>query len=144
MTPWKKYNSRFFGYKSGEMKTILFMLVSFTATTATITGLAMMGAPNGAIIHLSLAILEGTPFHDFTIPGIMITAVGLVNLVAVVTNMWRKPNRYNWALAGGIMITGWILAQIILMPFSWLQLLYLGVGVLSILIAYQLKGKWAV
>ena len=104
----------------------------------------MMGAPNGAIIHLPLTILESTPFHDFTIPGILITAVGVVNLVAVVTNMQRNANRYNWALAGGIMITGWVLGHIIMMPFSWLQLLYLGVGMLTILIAYQLKGKWAV
>jgi hypothetical protein len=59
--------------------------------------------------------------------------------------MQRNKNRYTWALAGGLVLCGWIIAQLILIrQISWLQFVYLGVGLLTILTAYQLKGKWAV
>lgn len=128
------------------MKTLLFLLVSFIAVTATLSGLMMINNPDGGIMNLQLSLLAGTPFKDFLVPGILLTTiVGGVNLLAIFYNMQRDPNRYNWAIAGGIMITGWIVAQIILIhAANWLHFLYLGIGILIILIAYQLRGKWAI
>jgi hypothetical protein len=128
------------------MKTLLFLLVSFIAVTATLSGLMMINNPDGGIMNLQLRLLDGTPFKDFLVPGILLTTiVGGVNLLAIFYNMQRDPNRYNWAIAGGIMITGWIVGQIILIHIAnWLHFLYLGIGILIILIAYQLRGKWAV
>lgn len=128
------------------MKTLLFILVSFIAVTATLSGLLMISNPGGGILNVSLSLLEGTPFKDFLIPGILLTTmVGGVNLLAVFYNMQRHANRYNWAMAGGIMITGWIIVQMIIIHAAhWLHFIYLGIGLLIILIAYQLKGKWAV
>jgi hypothetical protein len=128
------------------MKTILFILVSFIAITATISGLLMITNPKGEIMNLSLNLLHQTPFRDFMLPGILLTAVvGGVNLLAVFYNLQRHPKRYNWAIAGGVMTCGWIVVQMILIQISYgLHFLYLGVGILIILLAYQLKGKWAV
>jgi len=97
-------------------------------------------------MNLSVSLLEGTPFKDFTIPGVLLAVlVGGTNLLAVFFNLKRQAGRYNWALAGGIFITGWIIGQLILIGAShWLQAFYLVIGILVILIAYQLKGKWAV
>ena len=128
------------------MKTILFILISFVALTATVSGLFLISKPNGEILGLSLNLLIETPFKNFLIPGILLTVlVGGTNLFAVFYNIQRNVNRYNWALAGGIMITGWIIAQIIIIQtVNWLHFLYLGIGVLIILLAFQLKGKWVV
>ena len=128
------------------MKLLLFILVAFIAITSTLSGLLMISNPDGAILNLPLSLLEGTPFTDFLVPGILLTmTVGGVNLYAIFCQMQRHPNRYNWAMAGGIMITGWITAQILLIQTAhWLHFLDLGIGLLIILIAYQLKGKWAV
>jgi uncharacterized membrane protein len=97
-------------------------------------------------MNLSLSLLEGTPFNDFRIPGLLLAViVGGINLLAVFFNMKRHANRYNWALGGGLVITGWIIIQMILIgSFHWLYLFYLIIGILIILISYQLKGKWAV
>jgi hypothetical protein len=105
----------------------------------------MISKPNGEILGLSLSLLEPTPFINYLIPGILLAIlVGAVNLVAVFFNIQRNANRYNWAIAGGIMINGWIIAQMILIQTAhWLHFLYLGTGVFIILLAYQLKGKWA-
>lgn len=128
------------------MKSLLFILISFVAVTATLSGLIMISNPDGGVMNLPHSLLDGTPFKDFLIPGILLsTIVSGVNLLAVFYNIRRHVNRYNWAMAGGIMISGWIVVQMILMQAAhWLHFLYLGIGILIILLAYQLKGKWAV
>ncbi len=128
------------------MKTLLLILVSFIAITATLSGLLMITNPGGEIMSMPLSLLKGTPFNDFQIPGILLTVlVGGVNLAAVFYNVQRHKNRYNWAIAGGIMISGWIITQLVLIQVAhWLHFIYLGIGLLIVLIAYQLKGKWAV
>ena len=128
------------------MRSFLFILISFIAITSTLSGLLMLSDPEGGILNLSPALLEGTPFNDFLIPGILLTTiVGFVNLLAVFYNLQRQTNRYNWSLAGGLMISGWIVIQMILIhAIHWLHFIYLGIGLLIILIAWQLKGKWAV
>lgn len=128
------------------MKTILFILISFTGLTATVSGLLMISKPNGEILGLTPGLLEPTPFDDFLMPGILLTVlVGLINLVAVYYNIQRHASRYNWAIAGGVMISGWIIIQMILIQTAhWLHFLYLGMGIFIILLAFQLKGKWAV
>jgi hypothetical protein len=127
------------------MKILLFMLVSFVAVTTTFSGLIMISNPDGKVMGLALIILDATPFKSFMIPGIVLTTVGAINVIAVFFNIQRHKNRYNWAMAGGILIMGWVIVQQILIQiFHWLQFLYLGVGILITLIAYQLKGKWIV
>ena len=128
------------------MKSLLFILVSFIAVTATLSGLVMISDPGGGILNLPLQLLESTPFKNYMIPGILLaTVVGGVNLLAIFFNIQRHPNRYNWAMAGGFMISVWILVQLVFIGAAhWLHFIFLGIGVLIILIAYQLKGKWAV
>jgi hypothetical protein len=127
------------------MKALLFILISFVAITAFICGLIMVSNPDGKAMGLDLALLKETPFKNFLLPGMFLTIVGIVNLIAVFFNIKRHNTRYNWALAGGIMICGWIVVQMILIQmFFWLQFLYLAIGLLIILVAYELKGKWAI
>lgn len=128
------------------MKSLLFFLVAFIAITSSVSGLLMISKPDGSILQLPLSLLEDTPFKNFLMPGIALAGVvGGVNLLAVFYNLQRHPMRYNWAMAGGAVIIIWIIVQILLInTFHPLQVLYLFAGVLTILIAYQLKGKWAV
>jgi hypothetical protein len=127
------------------MKALLFILISFLAITAFICGLIMVSNPDGKAMGLDSIVLKETPFKNFLVPGMFLTIVGTVNLIAVFFNIKRHSSRYNWALAGGVMICGWIVVQMILIQiFYWLQFLYLVIGILIILVAYGLKGKWVV
>jgi FtsH-binding integral membrane protein len=134
-----------FKKQTNNMKTILFLLVSFTALTALSSGILMIYNPSGSFFQMSESLLNGTPFKNFLVPGIVLALlVGGTNLAAVILNLMRNKNRYNWAIAAGVMISGWIIVQMILISaFSWFQLLYLVIGILTILLAYQLEGKWA-
>ena len=125
------------------MKLFLFILLSFISVTAILSGLMMIGYPDGSALNLSSDLLHGTPFKNYLIPGILLVIfVGIINLLAVFYNMRRDPKRYAWTLAGGIMICGWIITQmIIIRSFQWLHMVYLAMGVVVILISLQLKGK---
>jgi hypothetical protein len=128
------------------MKSFLFILVAFLGVTSTVSGILMISKPDGSILNLPPGLLEGTPFSDYLLPGIILTVfVGGVNLLAVYFNLERHPGRYNWSIAGGLMICGWIVVQVILInTIHWFHFLYFIIGIMTLLTAYQLKGKWAV
>lgn len=128
------------------MKTFLMLLLGFVAVSATLSGLLLLASPNGAVLQLSTDLLRNTPFHNYAIPGlILFLVVGGAHLYAIMQNLMQTANRYNWSMAAGCIIIGWVVVQIMLIGAThWLQLLYLVVGVLIFFIAYQLKGKWAV
>lgn len=128
------------------MRIFLLILLVFVGVTATVSGLMLMVRPDGALMQMPTGILRTSPFHNFLIPGIVLFAlVGLVNGWAAWLLIRRHPAQYNWAMVGGVMIGGWIVVQIILIQsLSWLQFVYVGTGLLILLAAWQLKGKWLV
>lgn len=114
--------------------------------TATVSGLMLMVQPDGSLMQMPADILLTSPFRNFLIPGIVLFAlVGLVNGMAAWLLIRRHPAQYDWAMVGGVIIGGWIMVQIIMIQsLSWLQFIYLGTGLLVVLAARQLKGKWLV
>jgi len=128
------------------MKLLLILLIGIIAVAAIASGISMINSPDGITLNLQTYLLDNTPFKNFLIPGILLTFfVGGVNLVAFFYNIFKKQNRFSWAIAGGIVITGWVLTEMILTGFvHWLHFIYMAFGVLIILISYQLKGKWIV
>jgi hypothetical protein len=71
--------------------------------------------------------------------------VGGTSLVAVVLNVLAHPMRYNWAVAAGVVLAGWIVVQMLLInTFHWLQFVYLLLALMVLLLSWQLKGKWVV
>jgi len=125
---------------------MLFILVSFVTVTAVPSGLILIAVPDGSTLKLSAELLDQTPFKDFRIPGILLAIlVGGTNLIALFFQIKKSKSQTNWSIAGGILLCGWIIIQMILTGnFHWLQALYLFFGIFIILIAYQLKGKWIV
>lgn len=128
------------------MKTFLFIMISFLAVTATFSGLILIFNPDGSLLGLPWNLLEDTPFKTYRDPGILLAIiVGGTNLLAVFLNMLGHPARYNWAMAGGFMACGWIIGQILIInTLHWMHFVYLITGILIIMSAYHLKGKWAV
>ena len=120
-------------------------MIVVAAFTSTVAGLLMISDPGGSLLHLSPDLLNGTPFDDYLVPGILLTVIaGGINLIAVITSLQRHPSQYNWSMAGGLVIAGWIVVQIILNEtVYWPDFIWLGGGILIVLVSYQLKGKWA-
>jgi hypothetical protein len=128
------------------MKTLLFILVALVGITATVSGLLLISKPDGSMLQLQTGILRTTAFNNFLIPGLLLFVfVGGINLWALTCNIKRSANRYNAAIAGGVVTIIFVITEMFLIiESSWLQFLFLGIGLLTILTAYQLKHKWAV
>ena len=114
---------------------------------ALVPGINLMTDPSGKGIGFPEGALEGSPFSDYFIPGVLLTVcIGLLPLAAWWA-LWKKPgiaflSRINpfpgkhwaWTLAfmSGVGLVVWIGVQMTMVPYFFLQpmLLAWGAGIL--------------
>lgn len=98
-------------------------------------GFGLAGDPSGESVGLPLAWLEGTPFPDYRVPGLILFFVlGIVPLI-VAWGVWKR-RRWGWygSLGVGAALAIWILVEIAMIGYQAdppLQAIY---GFLSLLI----------
>ena len=127
------------------MRTLLLILISFAAFTALPAGIMMIYQPDGSSLGLSTSMLDGTPFKDFLVPGLVLAGiVGGINAIGLFVIMSGNVHSYKFSLLCGIVLVGWIVTQLMLFQYYyWQQGLYLLTGILIILLSYHLMGKAA-
>jgi hypothetical protein len=96
-------------------------------------GLALMLGPHGEIIPLPVALLQGSPFSDYFMPGLILFVVLGIGSAVVAVLAWRQQ---SWApvltVAVGAALLIWLVVQIAIIGYSNdppLQLIYLVLGV---------------
>lgn len=125
------------------MKAVLFFLIAFLAVSTVLASLLMMSVPDGSLLSMSTDLLKKSVFKDFVLPGLLLLVfVGVINLLALFYTLSNHKQRYNFSIAGGVMIIVWILLQYaIIQQALVLDIVYVIVGLAVILISLQLKGK---
>jgi hypothetical protein len=99
-------------------------------------GLALTLKPDGSIMKMPLSYLDGSPFSDFLIPGLVLLLVlGVLPLIAAAGLWMRRGWAWYAAFAVGCGLMIWILVEIMIIPFSWLQPVFGVVGVLIFAVA---------
>lgn len=128
------------------MRNFLLLLLLFSGISASISGILLILSPDGELIKLPSYLIEGTIFKNYLIPGLILALmVGVTNLTAFTFLFVRRKNGWKWSLGAGVILTGWILAQMIIIRQSnWLHMIYLGIGLCILFITWQLRGKWIV
>jgi hypothetical protein len=99
-------------------------------------GLSLALRPDGSVMRMPLSYLEGSPFADYLVPGlILLLVLGVLPLVAA-AGLWMG-RRWAWyaAVVVGCGLMIWILVQITMIPFNWLQPAFGVVGVLIFAVA---------
>lgn len=127
---------------------ILFVLHLFIGLNASAGGLLMIIKPDGSLLGMQHDWLINSPFENYFIPGlILFLMLGIVPLF-VFYGLLRKPemklfnvlNIYrdmHWAwtcsLYTGIITITWILVQLLMTRYFWLQPVIIAIGLLIII-----------
>ena len=115
---------------------ILLVLLVIQGLGGLAGGLALTLKPDGSIVQMPLSYLDGSPFPDFLIPGLILFLVlGVLPLVAAVGLWMCRTWAWYAAFAVGCGLMIWILVEIMIIPFSWLQPVFGLVGVLIFAVA---------
>ena len=94
---------------------------------------SLVAAPDGRIMQMPVSYLDGSPFSDYLIPGLIILLVLGVFRLVVLAGLWLRP-RPAWygAFAVGCGLIIWILVEVLIIPLSVLHAFF---GVVGVLIA---------
>ena len=123
---------------------LLIILLFFQGISATPAGLLLVLEPTGERMQMPLTMLEGSPFPDYLIPGLILFVVlGLVAFFVMTCLFFlpdwhwaQRPNPFkaqHWAwtasAAFGLALMIWIVVQVLTIGGgTLLQPLYFGVG----------------
>jgi hypothetical protein len=121
------------------------MLLLLIGISASLGGLALVIDPTGDVLGLSVRGLSETFFTDYEVPGlILFFAIGILNLITSVVTMLKRPIYPTLVFIQGAILTGWILAQLYMLPENHiLQLLYFLLGLFLMLLGNFQKSKRA-
>jgi hypothetical protein len=76
-------------------------------------GVALVVAPSGAIVGLPTAPLEGTPFADFLVPGVvLVVAFGLVPAAVCYAVYAARAWAWTGAVGVGVALVAWVAVEL--------------------------------
>ncbi|HET9681292.1 MAG TPA: hypothetical protein VFP19_04570 [Candidatus Limnocylindrales bacterium] len=106
-------------------------------------GVALVARPDGSIMHFDVSILAGSPFADFTIPGLILGGLfGVGSLAVAVLGLYRSRLAPFLAFAIGVGQMLWIVIQLsIIKELSFLHPTMFGIGL--VIAAASIPWGWA-
>lgn len=110
---------------------VMIILVFILAISAIISGLLLIAKPDGDFLAMTVSTLDGSPFSNYLIPGIImflclgvfpfIVGLGLVNVtwkwLAKINPFKRHYGAWTGAIVTGIILIIWIVVQIIMIGY---------------------------
>jgi hypothetical protein len=105
-------------------------LLAFLGLGALAGGVALVAKPDGSVMHLPLSYLEGSPFPDFLVPGLILGGLFGVGSYVVAWLGWRNTRPAPFlAFAIGCAMMIWIVVELaIIKDLSFLHPLFFCVG----------------
>lgn len=98
------------------IKIIVILMLLFNGIGAFYGGLSLITDPTGSKLQLPLSYLENTPFRDYLIPGIVLLIVnGFFSFFTLLTVFLKSKKVSLFIIAQGVLLSGWIIVQIIIL-----------------------------
>jgi len=135
----------------GIARRVLLTAQIFVGITSVFGGAALVLGDvidfSGTALAIPVDYLEGSPFTSFLVPGLALAiVVGGTHLVAFV----MLARRMRWAMiacaVAGFGMLVWVFVQMVFIPFSPLQAVYFGLGLLELaatLVQLDILHPWA-
>jgi hypothetical protein len=120
-----------------DMNRIALMILSFfVAASAAFGGVGLILE---ADLGMDPALLDGTPFSSFVLPGyILLIAVGGSNLIAGILLLINHDQAPSFAFLSGSVLTVWIAVQVVMIGMvSFLQPAFFAFGLMTMGFAYR-------
>lgn len=120
---------------------VLGALQAFIGIGGVPAGLIFILDPSGSGMGFSLELLEGTFLPSYLIPGLFLFAVnGIGSLLGSVLSFLRHHYAGEAGIALGALLIAWIVVQVAMIGLvHWLQPLYLGLGVIEVLLGVLVR-----
>lgn len=111
-------------------------LAVMVAIGAIPAGILLLTDPSGGAIGLPSAVLEGTPFPDFAVPGALLAFVVGGSQIAACVAVFALPRRVGvLGAAAGAVLVGWIVTQVMMIGLvSALQPILLAAGIVELVL----------
>lgn len=109
---------------------LLLVLLVLSGLGGVAGGIALMKK----VMPFPEAWLEGTPFHSYFSPGLVLfLLVGCANLVAAFLLLWRASFARIASLVAGLILLGWMAGELTMMGFQApIQVWFVTLGLLEI------------
>jgi hypothetical protein len=117
---------------------ILGIIQLFVALGALPAGYSMIVEPNGSGLGMNPGFLEGSPFHDYFIPGLFLFTVnGLFNLAGATVSFFKGKYTGLIGIGLGASLIVWITVQVLsIQMYHFLQPVYFVIGAIEIVLGY--------
>ncbi len=111
-------NSAGLSSQKSAMKSFAFFLAAilliFNGGSALVGGWLLIADPSGQNLMVSPDVLRYTPFNSFLVPGIVLfSRLGVFSFTALAALLWKFRPAALFVLAEGVLLTGWIVVQIL-------------------------------
>ncbi len=128
---------------NNTIRIIAVVLLIFVALGALYAGYSFITTPSGQGMSMDTSYLAHSPFRDFFIPGIVLFVVnGVFNIIAAIAAIIKTTNYFFYIMMQGILLSGWIIVQIIMARDVAVQhLLSFSIGVIFICIGIILRKE---
>jgi len=126
------------------IKISVILMLLFNGIGALYGGFSLITDPTGDKLQLPLNYLEPTPFRNYLIPGIVLLLVnGFFSFFTLSTIILKNKRASLYIIAQGILLSGWIIVQIILLQMFYAPLhgTLLAIGILLTICGLILNGK---
>jgi hypothetical protein len=123
-----------FSGRSARLLILIELFIAANALGGSIFGLAgARGVPR--------EWLEGSPFESYVVPSlILLVAVAGGMTVAASALIVRHRRAAEISIGAGLVLLGWIVVQVLIIPFSWLQPAFFAGGLVVVALGWRLRN----
>jgi len=117
------------------IRIVVIILLFFLSLNAIGGSLFLIADPSGKLIQIPLELLNGTPFNNYLIPGIiLLVSIGIFSLATAIATIKKTKSCIWLIIIQGCVLIGWLTIELLLNPLFFEPVLHFPLYVIGILL----------